>query len=77
MLCEYLDPDGKCTGLYKGFSCIQDKCRAEARKRCEFSSPEGFYCLKYNRFECVGAENCGTLEQYMEFLRQRREKARR
>jgi hypothetical protein len=76
MSCDYLDAEGNCTGVYKGFRCIQDKCRAEARKRCEFSTSEGFYCLKYRLFECVGPENCGTLEQYKEFLKQRRKKAR-
>jgi hypothetical protein len=76
MSCDYLDPEGKCTGQYRGFACIKDMCRAELRKRCEFSTPEGFYCLKYRRFECVGAGNCATLEQYMEFIRQRKEKAR-
>ncbi len=76
MPCDYLTPEGKCDGQYKGFGCIKDKCQADKRKRCEFSTPEGFYCLKYRRFECVGTENCGTLEQYMEFVKQRREKAR-
>ena len=77
MECDYLDTEGRCTGQYKGFSCIKDKCRAGEKKRCEFSTPEGFYCLKYQRFECVGLENCGTLEQYMDFVKERKEKARR
>jgi hypothetical protein len=76
MLCDYLDPNGNCTGQYKGFACIKDKCRAEVRKRCQFSTPEGFYCLKYRRFECVGPENCATLEQYLEFIKRRRERSR-
>jgi hypothetical protein len=76
LYCDHLALDGKCTGQYKGFSCIKDKCKADKRKPCEFSTPDGFYCLKYRRFECVGAENCGTLEQYMDFVKQRREKTR-
>ena len=76
MRCDNLTPDGKCSGKYEGFSCIKEKCKADRRTRCEFCTPEGFYCLKYRRFECVGAENCGTLQQYMEFVKQRREKAR-
>ena len=76
MRCDYLEPDGKCSGQYQGFYCIKDKCRADRRRHCEFSTPEGFYCSKYKRFECVGSENCGTLEQYLEFVKQRREKVR-
>jgi hypothetical protein len=74
--CDHLALDGRCTGQYKGFGCIKDKCKADKRKPCEFGTPEGSYCLKYRRFECVGAENCGTMEQYMEFVKQRREKGR-
>ena len=76
MRCDFLGPDGKCSGEYNGFGCIKEKCKADRRKHCEFSTPEGFYCSKYKRFECVGAENCATLEQYMEFVKQRREKVR-
>jgi hypothetical protein len=75
MRCDFLAADGKCTGQYNGFGCIKDKCKAEKRKRCEFSTPEGFYCMKYQRFECVGSENCGTIEDYIDFVK-RREKAR-
>lgn len=76
MRCDKLTPEGKCSGKYEGFGCIKEKCKADRRTRCEFCTPEGFYCLKYRRFECVGAENCSTLQQYMEFVKQRRERAR-
>ena len=76
MGCDLRSSEGKCNGQYQGLGCIEEKCRAEKRNVCEFSTPEGSYCLKYHRFECVGAENCGTLEQYLECLRSRNRRYR-
>jgi len=73
--CADLGEDGRCQGKYRGFSCIKDKCRSEEAKRCAWSTEEGFYCLKFNRFECIGPENCGTLEDYKNFIRLRRERS--
>ncbi|NLX48252.1 MAG: hypothetical protein GXY70_08825 [Euryarchaeota archaeon] len=73
--CPRLGPDGKCYGLYYGFACIKDKCKMEDR---EASCPYcigGDYCTKYNRFGCVGPENCATMEDYMAYVRKERDKA--
>jgi hypothetical protein len=73
--CAHLDQEGKCHGRYDGFTCIKEKCRADKGDRCSWSTEEGFYCMKFNRFECIGRENCGTLDDYMRFIRHRRENA--
>jgi hypothetical protein len=72
--CAHIDLEGKCRGKYEGFMCIREKCRADRTSRCPWSTEEGFYCLKFNRFECIGKENCGTLDDYVQFIRMRRDK---
>lgn len=74
MRCAHMDDEGKCQGRYRGFTCIKEKCRSDETKKCNWSTEEGFYCHKFNRFECIGLENCGTLTDYMNFIRLRREK---
>ncbi|MBN1109645.1 MAG: hypothetical protein JXA45_02675 [Methanomassiliicoccales archaeon] len=72
--CRYLGPDGKCLGLYYGFTCIGDKCRMPNREAaCPFCIG-GDYCLKFNRFGCIGPENCGSEEAYLSFIRKARER---
>ncbi|MCG7844096.1 MAG: hypothetical protein MIO90_01540 [Methanomassiliicoccales archaeon] len=71
--CPRLGPDGKCNGLYYGFTCIKDKCKMQNREAtCEFCIG-GDYCLKYNRFGCVGKDNCGTKDDYLSYIRKARE----
>ena len=73
--CPQMGPDGKCMGLYYGFSCIKDKCRMQNREAvCEYCIG-GDYCLKYNRFGCIGPENCGSKEEYLSFIRRLRKRA--
>jgi hypothetical protein len=72
--CDFLGLDGKCRGPYKGFGCIKEKCTSDRRMNCEFNE-KGFYCRKYKRFECVGIANCGTLDEYMNFVAERRKQA--
>jgi hypothetical protein len=74
--CAHLDQDGKCHGLYEGFNCIKENCRADKSSRCPWSTAEGFYCMKFKRFECIGRENCGTLDDYKNFIRLRRERVK-
>jgi hypothetical protein len=76
MKCKYLDENGNCTGLYAGFRCIKEKCKADRSATCEFNELD-FYCRKFRRFECIGINNCGTLDDYFSFLRKRRESAQR
>lgn len=72
--CPRLSPDGKCNGLYYGFLCIKDKCQMQNRDAsCEFCIG-GDYCIKYNRFGCVGPDNCGTKDDYLSYIRKAREK---
>ena len=73
--CAHLTSEGRCKGMYKGFVCIKEKCQADKSEKCPWSTSEGFYCMKFNRFECIGLESCGTLEDYMNFIRLRRESA--
>ena len=73
--CQHLGHDGKCHGQYKGFLCIKDKCRMQRTEHCPHSAEEGSYCHKFQRFECIGKENCGSYDDYVLFLRTRREKA--
>jgi hypothetical protein len=68
--CIYLTKDGKCKGAYHGFGCIKEKCRS-GREPCEFNE-KGFYCRKFRKFECIGPGNCGTLEDYMSFINERK-----
>lgn len=73
--CPRLGPDGRCNGLYYGFLCIKDKCQMPNRESaCEFCIG-GDYCIKYNRFGCVGPQNCGTKDDYLSYIRKAREKA--
>jgi hypothetical protein len=75
MKCVHILSDGKCAGMYKGFTCIGDKCRSEKEAPCEFYD-KGFYCKKFGRFGCVGLSKCsGTLEQYMKVANSDRAKA--
>jgi len=64
--CKYLDGDGKCTGKYEGFRCIEDKCQYYIRittQVCEHLTAEG-YCKKYRKFYCAGIGNCDTEAEY-------------
>jgi hypothetical protein len=71
--CIYLSKDGKCKGAYHGFGCIREKCRS-TREPCKFNERE-FYCKKFRKFECIGPGNCGSLEDYMNFVNERRKRA--
>jgi hypothetical protein len=73
--CPRLGPDGKCNGLYYGFSCIKEKCRMEDREASCPNCIGGDYCLKYGRFGCVGPKNCATKEDYLTFIRKARDRA--
>ena len=73
MECPYLGLDGRCRGPYAGFGCIKDKCTADKMARCEFDD-QGFYCKKFRRFECIGIGNCGSLDDYLSFVSERRKK---
>ena len=73
MECTFKDGDGKCHGPYSGFGCIEEKCQADKGVGCAYND-RGFYCRKYRRFECIGQANCATLDDYMEFLRKRRDR---
>lgn len=74
MECDFLDLQGKCRGPYSGFGCIKEKCTAEHEAKCEFND-QGFYCRKYRRFECIGIVNCGSLDDYMNYVNERRRRA--
>lgn len=74
MKCDYMDAKGICRGPYDGFGCIKDKCLADRTVNCEFNE-QGFYCRKYKRFECIGIVNCKTLDDYLCFVKERRERA--
>ena len=66
MRCHYIKEDGKCSGQYKGFKCIEEKCKAEREPVCEFY-PNGFYCTKLGRFGCIGRSKCdGTIQSYIQ-----------
>ncbi len=73
MECSYLDLDGKCRGPYQGFGCIKEKCTADKHASCEHNE-KGFYCRKYKRFECIGIGNCGSLDEYINFVNMRRKR---
>ncbi|MDD1767682.1 MAG: hypothetical protein LUQ27_03835 [Methanomassiliicoccales archaeon] len=73
MDCIYLSKDGKCKGAYHGFGCIKEKCRSN-REPCQFNE-KGFYCRKFRKFECIGPGNCGSLEDYMNFVNERKKRA--
>lgn len=74
MNCIYLSKDGKCKGAYHGFGCIKDKCKSAQDAPCEFNE-RGFYCRRFRKFECIGPGNCGTLEEYMSFVKERSRRA--
>lgn len=59
MRCGHL-VDGVCQGMYKGFGCIEEKCTyfQELKEAvCEHLVSFG-YCMKYQRFHCIGPEEC-------------------
>jgi len=58
MKCVHLEDNGRCSGQYKGFTCIGEKCRAEKELPCPHFD-QGFYCTKFRRFGCVGMSKCG------------------
>lgn len=69
MMCEYDDGNGWCTGKYKGFGCIKNKCSVlkasdEFDDGCPGIAGEGMYCSKFNRFFCAGEENCTDTASY-------------
>jgi len=74
MRCEHLSPEGKCQGPYTGFGCIKEKCTAKTRTKCEYNEL-GFYCRKFKRFECIGPANCESLEEYLNYVNERRKRA--
>lgn len=73
--CPQLGQDGKCRGLYFGFTCIKDKCKMQNKEAACPHCIGGDYCLKFNRFGCIGPDNCGTMEDYLTFIRKARDKA--
>ncbi len=75
MRCVHLEEDGRCSGMYKGFACIGDRCKAEKEPPCPHYD-KGFYCTKYRRFGCVGMSKCGdTVEVHLKAVRSPRAKA--
>jgi hypothetical protein len=74
MKCDFMDVEGRCRGPYDGFGCIKEKCLSRRKANCEFND-HGFYCLKYRRFECIGIANCSTLDDYLNFVNERRRRA--
>ena len=74
MECAYLDLNGRCKGPYVGFGCIKEKCTADKKAECEFNDKD-FYCRKYKRFECIGQGNCASIDDYMNFVNERRRHA--
>jgi len=72
--CPQLGPDGKCQGLYLGFACIRDKCLMQDKEAACPHCIGGDYCTKYNRFGCIGPENCATENDYLAHIRQARDK---
>ena len=71
MKCTFLNIEGKCSGPYAPFGCISEKCNADKRGSCEFNEKD-FYCRKFQRFECIGKANCGSLDNYMAFVNARK-----
>ena len=58
--CDYLDTEGRCEGMYKGFGCIEDKCRQESKikpKKCVHLRGDGF-CEKLGKLNCIGETDC-------------------
>lgn len=73
MPCKYEDPDGWCTGKYRGFACIEDRCplfleEDTSGDECEYSVNNGFYCRKYSKFYCAGIGNCDDADNYFRML---------
>ncbi len=54
--CDFLDRDGRCEGLYKGFGCIKDKC-----KQTERTKNGDDYCSKCGKFHSSGQADCESL----------------
>lgn len=72
--CLYLQKDGKCSGRYKGFACIGDRCKAD-KEACPHYD-RGFYCTKFGRFGCVGMSRCGeTVDEYLRVFHRPKAKA--
>ncbi len=62
--CDYVDNDGRCEGLYKGFGCIKDKCQQPSKSKpnaCTHLRHDGF-CLKLGKLSCIGEENCNSFD---------------
>ena len=73
MICKYDDGNGWCTGKFKGFGCIKNKCddytpNNNIGDECPDIEGNGIYCHKYNRFYCAGKENCIDSASYIRKL---------
>ncbi|GEM_PF-3017080 len=58
--CMYLDENGMCTGRYRGFACLENRCPFYERiikNECPFRRGDG-YCTVYGRFYCPGTGMC-------------------
>lgn len=65
MRCVHLEEDGRCSGRYKGFGCIGERCRADKEPPCPHYV-DGFYCRRFGRFGCVGLSKCeGSVDAYL------------
>ena len=57
--CRFREEDGKCSGRYDGYVCIEEKCpfyRMIMKGECEYLK-DG-YCTYYKRFKCPGLGKC-------------------
>ena len=78
--CGYLDNDGQCTHIYKGFACVWERCEYYKKiidVQCPYKEGRG-YCTKFKRFHCPGEDKCEALEEYLEDMERKtvKEKAR-
>ena len=55
--CDYIDNDGRCEGLYKGFGCIKDKCQQPSKVK-----PNACAHMRHGKLSCIGGENCNSFE---------------
>jgi hypothetical protein len=74
MICEFNDGNGWCTTEFKGFGCIKNRCDSYSPKtgkdmKCSGIEGEGTYCHLYNRFYCVGKENCTDSSKYIKKMK--------
>lgn len=57
--CKHLDEKGICQGKYKGFGCIEEKCKDPTKgprsNKCKHGRDDG-YCMKHKKFQCEGEE---------------------